>query len=146
MKSKLLLIANADSGDNRIIEQAAAQTGRGVRHSTSSREAFEILNGGLDEVDAVIIDLDPGTHSLSILEAMSYCRIAPPVIVVTGLEEMEMAPIAYRHGAAACIGKPLDVFELSCVINRVCSDKGPAQNQTCDAWGHPGSTARTKIP
>lgn len=144
MKSKVLLVANADSSSNRVIEEAVAQTGRGLRHASTSRDAFEILNGGLDEIDAVIVDLDPGMHSLSILEAISYCRVAPPVIVVTGLEEMEMAPIAHRHGAAACISKPFNGLELSHVLNRVCADNGTVQGQSCDMWGHPKRAVRGK--
>jgi len=55
---------------------------------------------------ARIIDLDPGMHSILVLEALGCCDTCPPIIVVTGLEELEMTAIAHRHGATACIGKP----------------------------------------
>ena len=136
MKSNVLLIARPDRDENRAIEYAARQTGRGLRHAESSREAFEILSSGLDKIDIVIIDLDPGIHSISALEAIGCCDSAPPVIAVTGLEESEMAPIAYRHGAAACVSKPFEAVELVYIINRLCSSTERERRHSCDLWGH----------
>jgi DNA-binding response OmpR family regulator len=106
MKRNMLLAANSDVDSNVTIADAARQTGRGLRTASSNREAFEILCMGLDDVDVAIIDLDPGVHSFAILDALDCSEAAPPVIAVTGLEESEMTPIAFRHGAAACLGKP----------------------------------------
>lgn len=131
MKANVLLISNGSADSNGVIADAAAQTGRGLRHVKSSGEAFARLRSGLTDTDVVIIDLDPGIHGIAILEAIGNCEGVPPVIVVTGLEEADMTLVAYRHGAAACIGKPLSAAELASVIEGVCS------GLSCDLWGHP---------
>lgn len=136
MKSNVLLIANRDGSANKTVAAAAAETARGLCHAKESREAFEILGDDLNNIDIVIIDLDPGVHSLSILEALSYCKSAPPVIVVTGLEEADMAPVARRHGAAACIGKPFPSSQLASLIEDVCT-AAYSHPTSSDAWGHP---------
>lgn len=136
MKRNILLVANGDADSNAIIADAVRQTGRGLRHASSSREVFEILCMGLDDVDVVIVDLDPGVHSLTILEALDYSQTAPPAIAVTGLEESEMTPIARRHGAAVCLAKPFSADTLARLIEDVHSSVS-LERRTCDRWGHP---------
>jgi len=142
MKSNILLVAQGASSSNSVIAEAALEAGRGLRHASSSQEAFEILAGSLDDIEVVIIDVDPGIHSLSVLEAISYRKVAPPVIVVTGFEEMDMAPMAYRHGATACIGKPFSALELAALIRDVCVPEWQRCDGSCDRWGHPSRGRR----
>lgn len=137
MKPSILLVANGESASSSIVADAAARTGRGLRQASRSREAFEILSGGLDDIDLVIIDVDPGIHALSMLEALSYMKSAPPVIVATSLEETEMKPIACRHGATACIGKPFTSGELAALIAEVSPLTSEPPEKSCDPWGHP---------
>jgi DNA-binding response OmpR family regulator len=138
MKRNILLVTDGDADSNAIIAEAAKQTGHGLTKTSSDRQAFEILNMATEDVDLAIIDLDPGIHSLSILEAMGWAENSPPIIVVTNLEESEAAPIASRHGAAACIGKPFTASQLVSAIEQVCSSWRP-QTLSCDFWGHPHS-------
>jgi DNA-binding NtrC family response regulator len=140
MKPNILLVAHGDGTSNSAIADAAARTGHGLRHASSGREAFAILKVSLADVDLVIIDVDPGIHSLSILEALSFSRTAPPVIVVTGFEESEMEPVAYCHGATACIGKPFTSGELAALIAEVCPFTSEQPATSCDLWGHPRAT------
>jgi DNA-binding NtrC family response regulator len=137
MKPNILLVSHGDGVSNSAIAEAATRTGHGLQYANSSGEAFKILKAGLDDVDLVIIDVDPGIHALSILEALSYCKAAPPVIVVTGFEELEMEPIAFRHGATACIAKPFTPGELASLIAEVCPRSSEAPAPSCDYWGHP---------
>ena len=136
MKPNILLVAHGDGSSNNVIANAAARTGHGLLHASSGREAFEILRTGLDDVDLVIIDVDPGIHSLTILEALSFSKSAPPIIVVTGFEEFTLEPIAYRHGATACIGKPFTARELAALIAEVCPCTSKPPAKSCDLWGH----------
>lgn len=137
MKANVLLVANADTGSTRLVADAATRTGRGLHHVRSSREAFNVLAAGLHNIDLVIIDVDPGIHSLSVLEAMSHCETVPPIIVVTGFEQSDMEPVAYRHGATACIGKPFTSAELASLIAEVCPSTSEHPAGSCDLWGHP---------
>jgi len=141
MKRNILLVGKDNTSTN-VIGDAAARTGHGLRHANTSRETFEILQDGLDDIDLVIIDVDPGIHSLSILEALSYSKTAPPVIVVTGFEELEMQPIAYRHGATACIGKPFTSGELAILIADICPFTSEPPGRSCDLWGHPRASGK----
>ena len=142
MKSNILLIAQGASSSNSVIANAAVEAGRGLRHASSSQDAFKILADHVDNIDVVIIDVDPGIHSLSLLEALSFRKTAPPIIVVTGFEEMDMAPMAYRHGATACIGKPFTALELAALIHDVCIPDWQRRGGSCDRWGHPRTGQR----
>jgi DNA-binding NtrC family response regulator len=46
-----------------------------------------------------------------------------------------MEPVAARHGAVACLGKPLSIERLRALIDRFV---GPENDQeiSCDRWGH----------
>ena len=134
MKREILLVANSDADSNAIVEAVAKQSGRRLRKVSSTRQAFEILASGLDNIDVVIVDLDPGMHSLAILEAIGGYAVAPPVIALTSLEESEVTSIASRHGAVACLGKPFQQDTLSNAIELCLAQP---QSISCDLWGHP---------
>ena len=136
MKKNILLVANRSRDSNSLVADVAIRTGRGLRHADNSRRAFELLIAGLDDIDFIIIDLDPGMHSISVLEALGCCDTCPPIIVVTGLEELEMTAIAHRHGATACIGKPFSAAKLASLMEEVCPSTAPACTISCDRWGH----------
>lgn len=137
MKPCVILVAEESNSSIGVIADAADRTGHDLRHARTSREAFEILNRGFDDVDLIIVDVDPGIHALSVLEAIGSCQKAPPVIVVTGFEELDMEPTAYRHGATACIGKPFTAAELGALISEVRPSTSKLPPRTCDLWGHP---------
>lgn len=136
MNRNILLVATSSGDSNAIVADAAARTGRGLRHIDNSRRAFELLMAGLDDIDLIIIDLDPGMHSISVLEALGCCDTCPPIIVITGLEELEMTAIAHRHGATACIGKPFSSAELVLLMEEVCPSTVRSCPMSCDRWGH----------
>ena len=136
MKNKVILLVDADADCAGIVLEAGARTGHGVRLSRDSREALDFLRREFDLIDSIVLDLDPGTHGLALLEALSPLRRRPPVLVLTSLEESQMEPVAARHGAAACLGKPVAIDRLKTALERVTADKsGPGVS--CDPWGHP---------
>ena len=137
MKANALLISKETSDSNATIAQAVSRAGLFLLQATDAKHAFELLRNGLGEIDLVIIDLDPGIHSMAVLEAVTSREAAPPVLVVTGLEQSEMEPIARRHGAAACLGKPFSAAELLARIDDVYPADTASSTCDCDAWGHP---------
>jgi DNA-binding response OmpR family regulator len=141
MKRNILLVANSAGDSNAIVADAAERARRGLQHVDNSRRAFELLKTGLNDIDLIVIDLDPGMHSISVLEALGCCDTCPPIIVVTGLEEFEMTAIAQRHGATACIGKPFSVAELALLMEEVCPSIERPCTMSCDLWGHPRNCA-----
>jgi len=136
MKANALLISKETSDSNTTITQAVSRAGLFLLQVTGAKHAFELLRNGLPEIDLVIIDVDPGIHSMAILEAITARESSPPVIVVTGFEQFEMAPIARRHGAAACIAKPFTAAELLARIDDVRPADYGSGFCNCDAWGH----------
>ena len=134
MEREILLVANSDADSNGMVEAAAKQSGRRLRKMSSTCQAWDILASDLDNVDVVIIDLDPGMHALAILEAIGDHPVAPPVIVLTSLEESEVTPVASRHGAVACLGKPFQHANLAKAIDLCLAQP---RSVSCDLWGHP---------
>jgi DNA-binding NtrC family response regulator len=141
MEREILLIANNDADSNATVQAVAKKMGCGFRKVSSTRQALDILATDLDSVDVVIIDLDPGMHSLAILEAIGNRAVGPPVIALTSLDESEVMSIASRHGAAACLGKPFEHANLSKAIEQCLAQP---RSISCDLWGHPQPRRRGK--
>lgn len=125
MKPNALLISKKTSDSNGTITQAVSRAGFALLQATDAQSAFALLKNSLPEIDLVIVDVDPGIHGMAILEAITARDTSPPVIVVTGFEQFEMAPIARRHGAAACIAKPFTAAEFIARIEDVCPGRLP---------------------
>jgi DNA-binding NtrC family response regulator len=137
MKNNLILLVDADADSAGVVLEAAARTGHGMRLVKTSRDAFRILKDEIEQLDAVIIDVDPGAHGLALLEAISGLDEKPAVIVLTALEEIYMKPIATRHGAAACMGKPISIEKLKSKLEQIPRAVAKKQGCSCDLWGHP---------
>ncbi len=135
MKDKLILLVDADADCGGIVLEAAARTAHGVRLSRDSAQAFRVLSREFDQIDSLIVDVDPGSHGLALLEAINALHRRPPIIVLTALEESHMEPVVARHGAAACLGKPISINRLCAAIERVTG--GEIHGESSDTWGHP---------
>ena len=126
-----VLLVDADGDSKAIVSEAAPRTGRDLIVVATSPDAFKVLDDQMGRLDAVIVDVDPGAHSLALLEAITSCGDKPPIVVVTALEETYMNPIAMEHGAMACLGKPITIQKLSATLDAV-----SGHSRTCDRWGH----------
>jgi DNA-binding NtrC family response regulator len=117
MTTNVLLVADGDIGSDLTVVDAAARTGRRVRRASTHMRPFQILRAGLDDADAVIVNLDEHSQALCIIEELGCSADMPPVIVLT---TSKMAPVASRHGATVCVLKPFTASELAAIINEVC--------------------------
>lgn len=131
MKENIILLVDADRDCEDLVWKAAARKDRDVLVAKTSREALAILRNQMRYLQLVIVDVDPGTHALALLEAISGCAEKPPLIVITALEETYMKSVATEHGAAACLGKPVAIGKLRSMINEVSAKR----LQTCNRWG-----------
>jgi len=136
MKEKIILLVDADADCAGIVLEAAARTGHSVRLSRDGPEAFAFLNREFDRIDSLIVDLDSGDHGMALLDAVCTLWYRLPVIVLTALEESQMKPVILRHGAVACMGKPLSIERLRQMIDRFIRSEND-QEISCDPWGHP---------
>jgi CheY-like chemotaxis protein len=130
MKENTILLLDTDGDSEAIVSEAATRTGRDVVVAKTAREAFRILGDQMQRLELVVVDVDPGAHGLALLEAISSCAERPPIVVITALEETYMEPISLKHGAAACLGKPIAVQRLGSSLN-----DASKRSLTCDRWG-----------
>lgn len=130
MKENAILLVDADGDSEKIVSLAAAHAGRDVLVARTTSDAFQILKDQMQRLALVVVDVDPGAHGLALLEAISACADRPQIVVITALEETYMTPIAVKHGAAACVGKPITLHRLHATLSEVA-----ARSLTCDRWG-----------
>ena len=136
MKEKIILLVDADADCAGIVLEAGARTGHGVRVSRDGPEALGFLNREFNRIDSLIVDVETGSRGMALLAALSALWHRLPVIVVTALEENHVKPMVLRHGAVACLGKPLSIERLRRVIDRFVRPEN-AQEISCDPWGRP---------
>lgn len=141
MKENTILLVDADGDCEALVSAAANRASCKVLVAKTSRDAFWILEEQMKRLDLVVVDLDPDAHGLAFLEAISACADRPQILVITALEEAYMIPIARKHGASACLGKPITVQRLGSALNQLLK-----RSLTCDRWGSlVPSTANEKI-
>jgi len=145
MKRNVLLVSNSDNGLGSMVEEAARQSGRGLKRANSARGTFEILKLGLDDVDIVVVVIDASLHSLAIGDALSYCHTAPHVIALIEGDDTEATHIVQRHGTAACRKKSLGAEELARLMNKIRASDWQNQPLTCDKWGHVHVPSDTRV-
>mgnify|MGYP003576367676 CR=1 FL=1 len=136
MKEKIILLVDSDADCAGIVLEAGAQTGHGVRLCRDGPEAFAFLNRELQRIDSLVVDLDPGNHGMALLGALCTLWYPLPLIVLTDMEESHMKPVMLRHGAVACLDKPLSIERLRQMIDRFVESEND-QEISCDPWGHP---------
>jgi DNA-binding NtrC family response regulator len=136
MERNVVLLVDADADAASALMEAIAQTHLDLRFARTSNDAFHLFDGGLDDVALIVLDVDPGVHGMAVLEAVDAWGPAPPVIVISSLEEAHLEPVALAHGAQECFGKPLSIERLKTAIAKLAQ---PPESRACrcDRWGHP---------
>ena len=133
MKRNVVLVLDADADTARAVAHAAASNNCDLRFVQTSKEFFHFCREDFENVIAIILEIDPGMHGMAILEASDACENTPPIIVVSALEEHLLGPVVQRHGAIACLGKPLSFTRLGRALDQAMES---AVAPRCDLWGH----------
>lgn len=136
MKRSVVLLIDGDADTAGAVMQAAAETDLDFRFARTSKDAFHLFDGGLDDVAVIVLDVDPGVHGMAVLEALNVWGPAPPVIVISSLEEAHLEPVALAHGAQECFGKPVSIERLKTAIAKLAQPPEVGACR-CDRWGHP---------
>jgi DNA-binding NtrC family response regulator len=115
---KRVLVADGDSVQRRILEEAIKQFGYGVALAKSGDEALAALhNDAAGDICLVLLDLVmPGTDGLAVLEAMRSLARKPPLIVQTTQVRSDIALAAMRAGALDFVVKPVSPERLEVSI------------------------------
>jgi len=116
MKPTIILLMTVDPAVEAVAREVVTSLRHGLRTAHNAPEAFQELGECSNDIDAAIVDLDPGMHGAALLEAAGDQF---PVIALTSLEANYMAPVASRHGAQECLTKPLDAGHLKAALKRV---------------------------
>lgn len=133
MKRNVVLVLDADADTARAVASAATTRNCDLRFVQTSKEFFHFCREDFENVIAIILEIDPGMHGMAILEASDVCENTPPIVVVSALEEHSLGPIVRRHGAIACLGKPLSFTQLGRALDQAVER---ATAPRCDLWGH----------
>lgn len=95
-----ILIIEDNPGDIILIRELLKTSGRliDLSNATTLREAAELLNS--NTYDVILLDLGlPDSSGLKTLKDFLYWEISPPVVVMTGLDDEDLALSALREGA-----------------------------------------------
>jgi FixJ family two-component response regulator len=133
MKRSVVLVLDADADTARAVASAATTRNCDLRFVQTSKEFFHFCREDFENVIAIILEIDPGMHGMAILEASDVCENTPPIVVVSALEEHCLGPVVQRHGAIACLGKPLSFTQLGRALDQAVER---ATAPRCDLWGH----------
>jgi FixJ family two-component response regulator len=121
MKRNVVLVLDADADTARAVASAATTRNCDLRFVQTSKEFFHFCREDFESVIAIILEIDPGMHGMAILEASDVCENTPPIVVVSALEEHCLGPVVQRHGAIACLGKPLSFTQLGRALDQAWS-------------------------
>ena len=123
MNTRTILLLSTDPTVEHVADHAVSGLKQRLHVVSSCREAMRRLTDSAAVTDLAIIDLDPGMHGVTLLNATSD-RL--PVLALTSLEQEYMEPIALRRGAAACLEKPITAERLREAIVRALRTHGSA--------------------
>ncbi|MEO6909381.1 MAG: HD domain-containing phosphohydrolase [Edaphobacter sp.] len=118
MPQKRILIIDDEAAVRRIIAAWLGHNGYQATALASADEALTRLQQDPD-YDLVLTDIVmPGTDGLSLLDQISTDYPAIPVVLFTGVNDIQVAASAFRRGAIDYLLKPFDHAELDSVVIR----------------------------
>lgn len=124
MNSKLILLLTEDNDLLRQSSKAAGEVGVDLIRVRGVNEAIQIFCIRDCKINLAIVDLDNGSHGITLLGAINMLREDLPIVAVTSTNVDYVAALAYANGAAACLAKPINATELEIVI-RALSESQP---------------------
>jgi CheY-like chemotaxis protein len=110
--SRSILVIDDEEAVLDVVRRFLEIAGHAVACAASGQEALELLNAG-ERCDLIVLDLMmPREDAVTTFERLRQRRPDVPVLLCTGLPQMEPAPELLRRGAAGLIRKPFRMNEL----------------------------------
>lgn len=102
-----ILVADDDPAALMLMEAALRVAGYSVATARDGDEALRLFHGG--RFDLVMLDIDmPGRNGLDLCREMRLeAGELLPIVMVTGMDDVESVDAAYRAGATDFISKPI---------------------------------------
>jgi DNA-binding response OmpR family regulator len=110
-----ILVVDDDPSVVFMLGEILRATGHAVVSTCDGRQALALLDG----VDAVLVDLHlPGESGVSLIQRIRAAHTALPVILLTADAPDRASALASALGAFGVLPKPMDIDELSTLIDR----------------------------
>jgi two-component system cell cycle response regulator CtrA len=123
-----VLLIEDEATTAKAIELMLAAEGLTVCKTASGDEGVDL--GMLYDYDIILLDLNlPDLHGYDVLKKLRVAKVQTPVLVVSGINDMETKVRAFGFGADDYVTKPFDRAELIARIHAVVRrSKGHSQS------------------
>lgn len=112
-----VLIVDDDAPTLRVLSRFLRQRAYEPILASSGAEALEVVSMG--PLDAVLLDLNmPGLNGIDVLSLIRRRRPCLPVIVVSGVIDVQLAQEAFRDGAFDYLVKPFHLENLGQTLHQ----------------------------
>ena len=134
---RILIVEDRDSL-RRMLERALGQEGYEVTAAADGRSGIQLL--GERPFDFVLTDLKlPDVSGLEVLEASRAAQPRVPVVVLTGFGTVGTAVEAMKLGAWDFLEKPLEIDDLSRLIERAVGERSGPGEEAAAVFQAPGA-------
>lgn len=118
-ESLRILIVDDEPATRLVMERALAQVGYVGTVEANSAEAARRVLAGATDIALVLLDLRmPGEGGLRLLEDLAPRAPGLVTMVISGVQEFEVAVEALKHGAYDYVVKPFNVEALQLAVGR----------------------------
>ncbi len=121
-----ILVVDDDPEIRKLIRIILENSGYDVLEAQDGQEAIEILNKGENPmvVDAIITDLTmPRVNGHEAIAYFQKAYPSIPLIVLTGIADLEVALSLLRKGVSNYLVKPIDARKLTLAVGRALSQR-----------------------
>ena len=130
--ARSILIVDDDARVRTSLAQGLKKVGDEVRVAESAQAALALLSEA--PPDVVVADVRmPGMDGLELLRMLRVRAPAISVIMMTAFDDLPTVATAMREGAVEFLVKPIDLHQLSRVIERVFEDREARARARVDA-------------
>jgi DNA-binding NtrC family response regulator len=120
MKARTLIVLTNDTEFEGTARGSAEAGGYRVIIGREPKDAARLFGQHLDEIDAVVMDLDHCEHGAAWLGAFTNLQRKIPALAVSRLDRRFLAPLAHRHGAEHWASKPINLQTLTALLQAIC--------------------------
>jgi PAS domain S-box-containing protein len=130
LPGRSILVADDEGAVQDVVRRFLELAGHQVTCVSSGREALEVVSEGRN-VDLVILDLMmPREDGAITFRQIRRDRPHLPVLLCTGLPEVEPTPDLLQSGAAGILRKPFRMNELWYAVNQALNAQQPANERS----------------
>ena len=117
-RKKSVLVVEDEPSMREYLREVLTQEGYEVSVFPGAMSALAYLSKSEKQTDLMLTDIGlPGASGLDLLQTVKMVSPELPVILLSGLYEVELALTALKNGAADYLVKPVNAIELTGVVN-----------------------------